>query len=82
LKRVVEILLAHSPLPGVVQFVIIVGASHVVLLISHEWRVRYTLIGAMLNGRKARLPRAVPENSRDSSSTTEPDHASFNYRAG
>lgn len=49
-----QILLASSPLPGVLKFLIIIGTSMAILLASYEWCVRYTLIGAMLNGRKYR----------------------------
>jgi glucan biosynthesis protein C len=45
------------PLPGVVKWVLVTGAVMAVLLASYEWCVRYTFIGAILNGRKYR-PRA------------------------
>lgn len=47
-------------LPGLVKWVLVTTASLVVLLASYEWFVRYTFIGAILNGRKYR-PRAVLE---------------------
>ncbi|MCE9531138.1 MAG: acyltransferase family protein [Planctomycetes bacterium] len=49
-----QILLAHSPLPGMVKYAIIIGVTLAILLVSYEWCVRYTWIGAILNGRKCR----------------------------
>jgi peptidoglycan/LPS O-acetylase OafA/YrhL len=45
------------PVPGMVKYVVVVGATTAVLLASYEWCVRYTVVGAILNGRKYR-PRA------------------------
>jgi peptidoglycan/LPS O-acetylase OafA/YrhL len=42
------------PLPGLVKWVIVTAATMAVLLASYEWCVRYTFIGAILNGRKYR----------------------------
>ncbi|MBN9122959.1 MAG: acyltransferase family protein [Planctomycetes bacterium] len=42
------------PLPGLVKWVLVTVAVMAVLLASYEWCVRYTLIGAILNGRKYR----------------------------
>jgi peptidoglycan/LPS O-acetylase OafA/YrhL len=53
-----QILLAHSPLPGLVKYVLIIGVALTILLMTYEWCVRYTFIGAMLNGRKVRPPPA------------------------
>jgi peptidoglycan/LPS O-acetylase OafA/YrhL len=45
------------PLPGPVKWVLVTAATLAVLLASYEWCVRYTLIGAILNGRKYRTGR-------------------------
>lgn len=42
------------PLPGVVKWALVTAATMAVLLASYEWCVRYTLVGAILNGRKYR----------------------------
>lgn len=49
-----QILLEQSALPGPIKFIIITGVSMALLLITYEWCVRYTFIGAILNGRKHR----------------------------
>ena len=49
-----QMLLAETPLPGIVKFSIVAGGSLAILIASYEWGVRYTLIGALLNGRKHR----------------------------
>ena len=54
-----QIVLAHAPLPGLIKFGIIIGVSMTILLITYEWCVRYTFIGAILNGRKVRRPSAA-----------------------
>jgi len=41
------------PLPSGVKFALICAGVFVVLLVSYEWLVRRTWIGALLNGRKA-----------------------------
>lgn len=41
------------PLPSGVKFALIFAGVFVVLLVSYEWLVRRTWIGALLNGRKA-----------------------------
>ena len=45
------------PLPGLVKWLLVTVATLAVLLASYEWCVRYTFIGAILNGRKRRTPR-------------------------
>jgi peptidoglycan/LPS O-acetylase OafA/YrhL len=45
------------PLPGLVKWVLVTAATVAVLLASYEWGVRYTFIGAILNGRKYRTGR-------------------------
>lgn len=52
---ILQIALAHAPLPGLVKLAIILGVSMTILLITYEWCVRYTFIGAILNGRKVRV---------------------------
>ena len=42
------------PLPSGVKFSFLCGGVFVVLLVSYEYLVRYTWIGALLNGRKVR----------------------------
>ena len=55
---ILQIALAHVPLPGLVKFAIIIGVSMTILLVTYEWCVRYTFIGAILNGRKTRGQRS------------------------
>jgi peptidoglycan/LPS O-acetylase OafA/YrhL len=57
-----QIALAHVPLPGLIKFALIIGVAMALLLATYEWCVRYTFIGAMLNGRKVRQPRAETFN--------------------
>jgi glucan biosynthesis protein C len=45
------------PVPGVVKFGLVTVLTMGLLLASYEWGVRYTFVGAILNGRKYR-PRA------------------------
>ena len=42
------------PLPGLVKWALVSTATLAVLLLSYEWCVRYTFVGAILNGRKQR----------------------------
>ena len=44
-------------LPGLVKFTLLTAVTTAGLLASYEWGVRYTLIGAILNGRKHRSQR-------------------------
>ena len=43
------------PLPGLVKWALVTVATLAVLLASYEWLVRYTFVGAILNGRKRRV---------------------------
>lgn len=45
------------PVPGPVKFLLVVAVTMAVLLASYEWGVRYTVVGAILNGRKYRTNR-------------------------
>jgi peptidoglycan/LPS O-acetylase OafA/YrhL len=56
-----QIALVHAPLPGLVKFALIIGVAMTILLTTYEWCVRYTFIGAMLNGRRVR-PGAIRES--------------------
>jgi peptidoglycan/LPS O-acetylase OafA/YrhL len=47
------------PLPGLVKGALVTVATVVVLLASYEWCVRYTFVGAILNGRKYRPREAT-----------------------
>lgn len=42
------------PLPGLAKWAIVTTVTMALLLASYEWLVRYTFIGAVLNGRKSR----------------------------
>ena len=53
---VLQMLVANWPLPGVMKLLFVVVATMAILLVSYEWCVRYTAIGAVLNGRKYRTP--------------------------
>lgn len=50
------------PLPGLLKWVLVTIATMAVLLVSYEWGVRYTFIGAILNGRKYRERAEVNNN--------------------
>jgi glucans biosynthesis protein C len=51
--------------PGLLKAVVVTGATMAVLLASYEWCVRYTVIGALLNGRKYRTLSAEPQPSQE-----------------
>jgi peptidoglycan/LPS O-acetylase OafA/YrhL len=61
---------ADWPLPGVVKFAFILIITMTLLLASYEWGVRYTFIGAILNGRKRRMrvARLSGDDHREESS--------------
>ena len=50
--------MAHWPLPGWLKCLLISAVVTALLLAVYEWGVRYTWVGAMLNGRKQR--KTVP----------------------
>jgi peptidoglycan/LPS O-acetylase OafA/YrhL len=45
------------PVPGVVKWLFVSVLAMTFLLLTYEWCVRYTFIGAILNGRKTRVRR-------------------------
>ena len=47
------------PLPGLVKCALVTVVTMAVLLASYEWCVRYTFVGAILNGRKYRTREAT-----------------------
>jgi peptidoglycan/LPS O-acetylase OafA/YrhL len=53
---VFQFLVRDWEVPGLLKAALVTAATMAVLLVSYEWGVRYTLIGAILNGRKYRTP--------------------------
>ena len=49
-----QMLLQPLPLPGLAKFGLLVVGSTAILLASYEWGVRYTFVGARLNGPRTR----------------------------
>ena len=47
-------LLQPLPLPGLAKFTILLVGSTAILFASYQWGVRYTFIGARLNGPRSR----------------------------
>ncbi|MBY0458662.1 MAG: acyltransferase family protein [Gemmataceae bacterium] len=65
-----------SPLPGLLKWAFVSVTSAGLLLLSYEWCVRYTFIGAVLNGRKTRTKRAVAvADALTEDATPTPEHA-------
>jgi hypothetical protein len=50
------------PMAGVLKFGLVAVLTMTILLASYEWCVRYTFIGAILNGRKYRKRAKVVES--------------------
>ena len=48
------------PLPSVVKLALLIAATTGALLLVYEWGVRYTPLGALLNGRRTRTPASAP----------------------
>ena len=48
------------PLPSVVKLALLIAATMGALLLVYEWGVRYTPLGALLNGRRTRAPASAP----------------------
>lgn len=59
------------PLPGLLKCAFVTVATMAVLLASYEWCVRYTFIGAILNGRKYRT-RAATAKAPAAAGAAEP----------
>jgi glucan biosynthesis protein C len=57
-----QVLIAGVPLPSGVKFFLILAISIPLLLASYHYGVRYTWVGAVLNGRRRRAP-AAPANA-------------------
>ena len=57
------------PLPGLLKAALVTAATMAVLLASYEWFVRYTFIGAILNGPKQ---RKRPEPARPAAPAEQP----------
>lgn len=51
------------PLPGLLKWAFVSAAAMALLLLSYELFVRYTFVGATLNGRKTRAKAAVPREA-------------------
>ncbi len=49
------------PLPAALKLTLLIALTAAPLLLAYEWAVRYTLIGALLNGRRSR-PRPAPSS--------------------
>jgi peptidoglycan/LPS O-acetylase OafA/YrhL len=62
---IVLLQMAVAPLtiPGALKFLIVLGGSMAVLLLSYAYGVRYTLVGAILNGRKSRKSAVKAEET-------------------
>ena len=52
----VQILISGWEIPLIFKLVIVIGGVTAVLLVIYEFAIRYTWIGAILNGRKFRVP--------------------------
>jgi peptidoglycan/LPS O-acetylase OafA/YrhL len=60
------------PLPGEMKAVLVTAATTVLLLASYEVLVRYTVIGAILNGKKTRKPLAASHVATAGASSRSP----------
>jgi surface polysaccharide O-acyltransferase-like enzyme len=65
--------LAYVPLPPLVEFALLTAATTVLLLLTYQWLVRYTWVGRLLNGPRAR-PGGEPR-PRQRALTDAPAHA-------
>lgn len=52
---VLQFLVAPWDIPAELKIVLVTAATMILLLASYEWGVRYTFVGAILNGRKNRV---------------------------
>lgn len=63
---VVQILISGWEVPLVLKLVIVIGGVTAVLLVIYDVMVRYTWIGAILNGRKSRVqPPPLPQEKQE-----------------
>lgn len=62
LMMAVQILISDWEIPVILKMIIVIGGVTAVLLFLYEYAVRYTWIGALLNGRKMRpvIPPPIP----------------------
>ncbi len=51
---IVQILISGWEVPLVLKLLIVIGGVTAVLLVIYEWAIRYTWVGAILNGRRSR----------------------------
>ncbi|MEN8864180.1 MAG: acyltransferase family protein [Akkermansiaceae bacterium] len=60
---IVQIMISGLDVPIVIKLVIVIGGVTGLLLLVYEFAVRYTWVGALLNGRKSRpiTPPPIPE---------------------
>jgi peptidoglycan/LPS O-acetylase OafA/YrhL len=49
-----QIIIARWPISGFIKFPLLLAVTMALLLVSYHWRVRYTYIGAVLNGPRMR----------------------------
>ena len=62
----VQILISGWEIPLIIKLVIVIGGVTAVLLVIYEFAIRYTWIGAILNGRKFRVsPPPLPIEKQD-----------------
>ena len=51
---VLQFVVKDRPLPGLLKWALVSTVAMGLLLLSYEYLVRYTFVGAILNGRKTR----------------------------
>ena len=62
----VQILISGWEIPLIIKLLIVIGGVTAVLLVIYEFAIRYTWIGAILNGRKFRVsPLPLPIEKQD-----------------
>jgi peptidoglycan/LPS O-acetylase OafA/YrhL len=59
------------PLPGLVKWFLVTVATMAILLASYEWLVRYTFVGAILNGRKYRTRAEAKDRGEETKVAAE-----------
>ena len=62
---VVQILISAWEAPLLLKLVIVITSVTAILLAVYEWTVRYTWVGAILNGRKIRVPSPLPVEKKN-----------------